>query len=97
MNQQLIEEILLQHRTEAIAISEGRSNGLDIGTSAANAIAKLNKYISERERALIDRIEASVKQHTVPEGWDLATKSYIFNTLEFERSRAGITVDGEKK
>lgn len=32
----------------------------------------------------ISRIRQSVMSHTVPEGKDLMTKSYLYNTLDFE-------------
>ena len=47
----------------------------------------LQSLIKKEKHDLIDRIEASIQQHTVPEGWDLASKSYIRNTLEFEREQ----------
>jgi hypothetical protein len=34
-------EILLKHRSDALAIAQGKSNGKDIGTSAAEAKAAL--------------------------------------------------------
>ena len=37
---------------------------------------------------MLDRIASSVKQHTVPEGRHLVTRSYVLNTLEYERLAA---------
>jgi hypothetical protein len=48
-----------------------------------DAKARLNSLIE----GIIDNIENSVKQHTVPEGRHLVTRSYVLNTLEFERKR----------
>jgi hypothetical protein len=47
------------------------------------AKARLNSLIE----GILDNIENSVKQHTVPEGRHLVTRSYVLNTLEFERKR----------
>lgn len=38
------DEILLKHRSDAIAISEGRSHGRDIGDSITEALAALDRY-----------------------------------------------------
>lgn len=35
----------------------------------------------------LDALEQSIKQHTVPEGRDLVSKSYVLNSIEFERKR----------
>jgi hypothetical protein len=45
--------------------------------------------------AALDRIADSVKQHTVPEGRDLVTRSYVLNTIEFERSRSSLQTGGK--
>lgn len=50
-----LDEILLKHRSDAIAISQGKSNGLDIGTSATAAkaaILKNYRSLEEVERAI---------------------------------------------
>lgn len=36
---------------------------------------------------LLDRLEASISSHTTPEGRDLITRSYVKNTLNFERNK----------
>jgi hypothetical protein len=46
--------------------------------------------------AALDRIATSVKQHTVPEGKHLVTRSYVLNTIEFERYRAQSQLTGDK-
>lgn len=38
-------------------------------------------YGNERVREALDAVEQSIKQHTVPEGRDLITRSYVRNTL----------------
>lgn len=42
-----LDEILLKHRSDTIAIYQGKSNGLDIGTSASEAKAKLENLLAE--------------------------------------------------
>lgn len=50
-------------------------------------IIKAN-YISRKEvEEAIDNITNSIKQHTVPEGQHLVTRSYVLNTLEYERAK----------
>ena len=45
-------------------------------------------YISYDEvLEMLNRIEASIKMHTVPEGERLVTRRYVVNTLEFERQK----------
>lgn len=51
--------------------------------------------LAAEQQALLDRIAQSVKQHTVPEGIDLVTRSYVLNTLEFERSSLKAELGGE--
>jgi hypothetical protein len=34
---------------------------------------------------MLDRIASSVRQHTVPDGRYLVTRSYVLNTIESER------------
>lgn len=48
---------------------------------------ELLALIASHTNAALDRIEESVKQHTIPEGKHLVTRSYVLNTLEFERNR----------
>ena len=55
---------------------------------ADNLITLFTKDKEAAIKATLDRIADSVKQHTVPEGKDLVTRSYVLNTIEFERSRA---------
>lgn len=43
----------------------------------------------QHELELLDRLEQSINNHTVPEGADLLTRSYVRNTIEFERERLG--------
>jgi len=45
------------------------------------------QQIISKIEEMLDSIENSVKQHTVPEGTDLVTRSYVLNTIEFERKR----------
>lgn len=57
------------------------------------------QVIRNEKLALIDRIEQSINQHTVPEGIGLLTRSYVRNTLEFERTALAAIKDeigGEK-
>jgi hypothetical protein len=68
-------------------------NGYMLNKADADAIcdAILPLFTKDKEAAIkatLDRIADSVKQHTVPEGRDLVTRSYVLNTIEFERSRA---------
>lgn len=52
-----------------------------------------NKAVSDT----IDRIQESLNSHTTPQGQDLLTRSYIDNTLDFERGRLQQTGTGEEK
>lgn len=49
--------------------------------------ALITSHTNAARIEMLDRIEESVKQHTVPEGKHLVTRSYVLNTLEFERNR----------
>jgi hypothetical protein len=53
----------------------------------AQATSETKAQIISLIEGIIDNIENSVKQHTVPEGRHLVTRSYVLNTLEFERKR----------
>jgi len=50
-------------------------------------IESLLDLIYQKQLALLDRIKESLNNHTTPEGRDLLTRSYINNTLEFERQK----------
>lgn len=61
------------------------------------ALSKNNRGDSEASAALLEyidqglkNIEESTRQHTVPEGKHLVTRSYVLNAIEFERKRFGI-------
>lgn len=41
----------------------------------------------EEVQTLLLRIKEELKQHTVPEGRDLITRSYVNNTIDFELER----------
>jgi hypothetical protein len=58
-------------------------------------LAKLLPIVEAAIKATLDRIADSVKQHTVPEGKDLVTRSYVLNTIEFERGRASLQTGGK--
>ena len=45
--------------------------------------------------AALDRIEQSCNQHTTPDGTHLVTRSYVKNTLDFERQRFGLEPKGD--
>jgi hypothetical protein len=45
----------------------------------------LKDKIKDLYRERMDSLEASIKQHTVPEGSHLVTRSYVLNSIEFER------------
>jgi hypothetical protein len=53
----------------------------------AQATSDTKAQIISLIEGILDNIENSVKQHTVPEGRHLVTRSYVLNTLEFERKR----------
>lgn len=57
----------------------------------------LTALINQSQLELLERIETSINQHTVPEGKDLLTKSYVLNTLIFERSALQSERSGEVK
>lgn len=88
-------KILDDYGTEIIAaIRRGyhqTSTPEDVGDLTLKALEEaMPKAEAWRDKAVnqaLDNIEASVKQHTVPEGRDLVTRSYVMNTLEFERQR----------
>jgi hypothetical protein len=44
-------------------------------------------WANQRALNAIDNIEQSLKSHTTPAGKDLLTRSYIRNTLDFERQK----------
>jgi hypothetical protein len=64
-------------------IFRGIGPGDDVVVSAEKVLAWRDKAVSQ----VLDNVEESVKQHTVPEGRDLVTRSYVMNTIEFERQR----------
>lgn len=44
----------------------------------------IRAHLIAEKRELIESIRQSVMSHTVPEGRGLMTKSYLYNTLDFE-------------
>jgi len=54
----------------------------------AQALAQLQQREAELVNGVLDRIQESLDNHTTPEGHDLLTRSYINNTITFERERA---------
>lgn len=58
-------------------------------------MASFLAYLDEYVAAVINNIDDSIRQHTVQEGPGLASKSYIRNTLEFERQRHNLMMKGQ--
>jgi len=56
--------------------------------SELEALAELQQREAELVNGVLDRIQESLDNHTTPEGHDLLTRSYINNTITFERERA---------
>jgi len=54
----------------------------------ANAIAqrKIKQAVNRQITTLLDNLEQSIKQHTVPEGSHLVTRSYVLNAIKFAKS-----------
>jgi hypothetical protein len=73
-------EILLKHRSDALAIAQGKSNGKDIGTSAAEAQAAIEALIADAEK--VDG-NTSDGYHTFNELYDfrLLYNAAFFNQL----------------
>lgn len=64
-----LDDILLKHRTDTISISEGKSNGLDIGTSAKEAKSQILAYVDKRERL--------ARQEGVERGAEIANEEWL--------------------
>jgi hypothetical protein len=68
-------EILLKHRSDALAIAQGKSNGKDIGTSAAEAQAAIEAVIAA---ARIDELkELQMAPNVSDEAKDENYEGYI--------------------
>lgn len=71
-------------REAIVALDKGTQKGVLTVEAGVNDLLAL---ITASQKTLLDRIEQSVKQHTVPEGKHLVTRSYVLKTLEFERGK----------
>lgn len=91
--------------------SELREQLLDHFTDGAPSYATANESVQAIARAkvdgimpmvtsaqldLLDRLEQSINNHTTPEGRQLLTRSYVKNTLDFERGKLTQNNGGKK-
>ena len=53
----------------------------------AEAEQAILDWHNKQVEALLDNIEASINNHTTPYERDLLTRSYVRNTLNFERNK----------
>jgi len=51
-----------------------------------NIVDKHLELVSVQITTLLDNLEQSIKQHTVPEGSHLVTRSYVLNAIKFAKS-----------
>jgi hypothetical protein len=77
------DELLKLVREHLIDVDQ---HGYVEGEDDVVASRELRALIDREKAELLDRIETSVKMHTVPEGRHLITRSYVLNTINFERS-----------
>lgn len=63
--------------------------GMELLSKSIEAIQAIqSKPISRKDvEQTLDNTKTSIQQHTVPEGKNLASKSYVFNTIEFEKAK----------
>lgn len=74
-----IDEILLKHRSDAIAISRGESNGKDIGESVAEAKSDLKALIKEAEPKHYEPLFDDAKRRAHAAGYNEAIAQYATN------------------
>lgn len=62
-------------------------NEVQLHEQADDLTAELLQLFAAFGQEICSNLEQSVKQHTVPEGFDLVTRSYVINSIAFERAR----------